>query len=169
MAFAIKRGRPRLPPRAEKDLGTPELQLKRALDITEEPLDLCLQRGIITPGQHRAGLHLRWLYTLRYGAPVLTTQYEAIASSQKTTTSDDAWRLFREHEYHEATHLLKHHRLYEPVMRICIYHHAPASLDRMKLHAAMGKPELLKRLLFTNKELSLGLDLLRTHWHFQNS
>ncbi len=39
------RGRPKII-REEKDLGTPELQIKRSLFETSEALDLCLAKAI---------------------------------------------------------------------------------------------------------------------------
>lgn len=168
MAFSNKRGRPRVE-RPSTDFGTPELSLKKALDMTVEPLDLCLQRGIITQGHHRAGLHLRWLYTIRYGAPVLTTQYEAISSQRPITVHDEAWRSFREKEYHEAVTLLRHAHCYESIMRTCIYHDIPSFLNQKKLRKAWNKTLLIKQLEREKLLFSHGLDLLQTHWHFPNS
>ena len=75
MAFSTRRGRPPRPRLDDNDNGTPELQFKRALGVTREPIDLCLERNLITPDHHWCSLHLRWLYTLRYGAPAITTRY----------------------------------------------------------------------------------------------
>jgi hypothetical protein len=46
-----KRGRPNSL-KLKKDFGTPELIEKRLLDITTEPLDLCLKQSIINEEQH---------------------------------------------------------------------------------------------------------------------
>ena len=66
--FPRRRGRPKSVHHGI-DRGTPELAQKRLRGETTETLDLCLERGLITPQQHWCGIHLRWLYTLRYGAP----------------------------------------------------------------------------------------------------
>lgn len=68
LSFPRRRGRPRTAHKG-RDLDTPELAQKRRTGETTETLDLCLERGIITHRQHWSGIHLRWLYTLRYGAP----------------------------------------------------------------------------------------------------
>ena len=65
-----RRGRP-AQPRVEVDKGTPELRRHRQQHATVEPLDRLLQQGLLTVPQHQCALRLRWLYTLRYGAPTL--------------------------------------------------------------------------------------------------
>lgn len=168
MAFTSKRGRPRAY-HQETDSGTPELQLKKAFGVTEEPLDLCLQRGIITPGQHRAGMHLRWLHTLRYGAPVITTRYETILPQNTTNTHDETWQCFREMDFHEAVNLLKQAHLYEPILRLCVYHIPPSFLDKKKLCAATNKPLLISQIEEEKHSIIRGLDLLKAQWKLKNS
>ena len=66
MAFSTRRGRP---PKTRPlvDKGTSELQQKRKHHHTTEPLDLCLYYHIINDEEHKALLHFRWLYSLRFG------------------------------------------------------------------------------------------------------
>lgn len=164
MAFTTQRGRPRpaLPP---VDLGTPELRLKHSLRITVEPIDLCLEKELISQEQHWCGLHLRWLYTLRYGAPSLTTYYtDHEARSPIPQMDDPEWRSQRELEYHQAVRLLKEHKYYECIMRLTIFNERPAFLSH-KLKIKSDKNHLLSsELERLTKNIRDGLDLLAQHW-----
>ena len=107
MAFTTRRGRPARAKADLRDTGTPELQFKRALGLTSEPIDQCLERGIITTDHHWCGLHLRWLYTLRYGAPVITTRYADSALMSVPSQETPEWRIEREREYQDAVRILQ--------------------------------------------------------------
>ena len=164
MAFSTLRGRPRKPCN-DNDPGTPELRLKHALRLTAEPIDLCLEKKLITPSQHWSGLHLRWLYTLRYGAPSLTIFYADSPSPARGALQEDpAWRALREKEYAEAVMLLKTQRRYECTLRLCVYNESPAFLDARLLRQAANQPALATRLLQAHAELREGLRLLAHHW-----
>lgn len=39
--------------------------------ITAEPIDLCLQSGLINLKQHRLALRIRWLFTINFGLPTV--------------------------------------------------------------------------------------------------
>lgn len=102
------RGRPRSAIKASpdaEDLGTPELILKRSLRLTAEPIDVCLERALISAEEHRAALHFRWLHTLRYGAAGVSSRCwlephgRDLAAAQ---TEDSHWRAQREQDYHRA-------------------------------------------------------------------
>jgi hypothetical protein len=162
MAFTTHRGRPRKEP-VVTDFGTPELRLKHALRITAEPIDLYLEKDLITEKQHWCGLHLRWLYTLRYGAPSLTTRYDVQAPGTPAA-EDVAWRSMREREYHEAARLLKVERRYECVMRLCVFNEQPAFLNGRLRERAWAEASLATQLARIHGELREGLDLLVTHW-----
>lgn len=164
MAFTTQRGRPRKPV-LHTDLGTPELRLKHALRLTAEPIDLCLEKRLITEDQHWSGLHLRWLYTLRYGAPNLSTYYGDRDTPARGDTEDDpAWRTMREREYHEATTHLKRYRRYECVMRLAIHNERPAFLDAHLMAKARAHHALAQQMSRVHAELSEGLDILATLW-----
>ena len=162
MAFSPRRGRPRAAS-GVPDHGTPELRRKRELRFTAEPIDQCLEKGIIAPEQHRSALHLRWLYTLRYGAPALTTRYfrEDIAAPGVTC---EEWRSAREQEYLLATRLLTSRRLVQPVVRLAIYNELPAFLNPALLHQSWQRPALAERLENLRLEVQDGLELLTRHW-----
>lgn len=164
MAFTTRRGRPRAPV-VLQDLGTPELRLKHALGLTAEPIDLCLERGLISNEQHWCGLHLRWLYTLRYGAPSVTTRYVDRHGPSPAPEETVAWRVEREAEYTAASALLKQHRRYEAVMRLCVFNESPAFLSRALQQRAWNERQIAEQLLQSHHKLTQGLDILAKHWH----
>lgn len=164
MAFSTQRGRPRkvAPP---IDIGTPELRLKHALRLTAEPIDLCLEKQLINQEQHWCGLHLRWLYTLRYGAPSLTTHYTDHASpASGEIKQDTTWRTLREQEYQTAIQLLKTHHHYERVMRLAVYNELPAFLSPPLLTRARSEHALAQQLTSERNALCKGLTLLARSW-----
>lgn len=163
MAFTTRRGRPKKAAAEGVDVGTPELRFKHAHGLTAEPIDQCLERQLITEAHHWCALHLRWLYTVRYGAPSLTTRYDS-GSAGPRTADDPAWRRQREAEYHAATALLRTGVHYEPVMRVCVYNEWPAFLDPRLLARTWDEPALAARLERARQQLIDGLDVLAAHW-----
>ncbi len=163
MAFSTTRGRPRSYS-AQTDAGTPELRLKHALGITAEPIDLCLTRGLINVDQHWCSLHLRWLYTLRYGAPTLTTRYSDSKEIKASADENLQWRELREQEYHESIALLKNQQRFEPVMRVCVFNELPAFLSPSLQHRARSENALARQLCIGQRILCEGLDILVNHW-----
>jgi hypothetical protein len=154
--FPQKRGRPKAPPKPEKDMGTPELQDKRKASDTTEALDLCLEKGLITPEQHWCGIHLRWLYTLRHGAPGVRAIDLNHISGVEIASDDPAWREAREAEYHEA---LKHVARYgdtKLLMNICIHNERPGFLSARTQKSPSHYGDLVK--------LRDALDVLAHHW-----
>lgn len=164
MAFSTQRGRPRAPEKPSTDFGTPELRLKHALRLTAEPIDLCLERNAITEAQHWCGLHLRWLYTLRYGAPSITTHYINRDTTPAAAAEDPIWRALREQEYTDAAHLLKTRHHYERVMRLAVFNELPAFLSAHMRHQAHHNHALSKTMAQQREQLREGLELLVTHW-----
>lgn len=162
MAFSSRRGRPRATS-GVPDQGTPELRRKRDLGITAEPIDLCLARGVIDADAHRSGLHLRWLYTLRYGAPSVTTRYY-LDDTASVGIACEQWRSAREEEYLLATQLLKSRRLDQPVLRLTIYNELPAFLNPAMQKQSWHQPALAERLETLKLQVTDGLSLLTTHW-----
>ncbi len=163
MGFTTRRGRPPKSPE-RVDLGTPELRFKQACGVTAEPIDLCRDRQLITPQQHWSGLHLRWLYTIRYGAPHLTTHYGDAAEKAGNAPDDPTWRQSREAEYHAATALLQQQLHYEPVMRLCIYNEQPRFLLPRLQQNAWKNIRLAEQLAAEHRQLCDGLELLCQHW-----
>lgn len=146
--FPCKRGRPKKIAAQETDLGTPELQAKRAEHLTMEPLDLCLHLKLITPEQHWCGIHLRWLYTLKYGAPSVKALDLAPLGNITPAQDDPIWRAEREEEYTEAMELLRSGHCEKAVLALCVHHERPKLLTRSHLPHTLIK----------------GLETLRKHW-----
>jgi len=163
MTFTTRRGRPRTI-RPEVDTGTPELRAKRRHQLTLEPVDVCLERRIITPEQHRCALHLRWLYTLRYGAPGISCRDLNRGIGRDIRLDDPTWRESRELEYHEATLRLHRRKRYEMVMNIAIYNQTPIFLIHQLREQAWENTALLHRLLAAQQEFVEGLECLQTLW-----
>jgi len=159
LKFPRKRGRPRksLP---KRDTGTPELVMKRLLQETTEALDLCLERNIITPEQHWCGIHLRWLYTLRYGAPGVRAIDPSHFGGRETKTDDPEWRANREAEYNDAIMKLSDRGLAAELVSLCIYNERPAFL---RPQAKISRTYIEENLRLLTK-IREGLDLLAGCW-----
>lgn len=149
------RGRPKTP-REEKDFGTPELQAKRHEAETMEALDLCLEKALITPEQHWCGIHLRWLYTLRYGAPGLRALDPTHVDGMELECDDPEWRVRREAEYHEALGKITAQGCAATLMNLCVHNERPGFLRNARRNIIRNSIELEK---FRD-----GLELLVKHW-----
>lgn len=160
-----KRGRPRTA-RKDPDLGTPELILKRKLGQTTETLDYCLERHIITAEQHWCGIHLRWLYTLRHGAPGIKALNPAHLRNSAPIRADDvSWRQAREQEYLEAITALSQSGDIAIVVNISVYNERPSWLDNpAKLSAKQAAQNAAMR-----SRLHTGLNTLVKLWRKQKT
>lgn len=154
-----KRGRPRKPPRPATDLGTPELAARHAAGLTAEPLDICLARGILSVDQHWCGIHLRWLYTLRFGAPVAQAAARADCPLTDPRLADPLWRAAREAEYQEGLQRLGR-RFTSPVLSLCVHNEWPHFLRPSREYSRMTASLRLKEL----EQVREGLDRLRSLW-----
>lgn len=164
MAFRTTRGRPKSKIADKKDIGTAELRAKRAQSITCEPLDICLKKGFISEAQHWCGLHLRWLYTLRYGAPSVACRGYHLESGYPIRPEDDAWRSAREQEYRQAIQALSHWRCYEMVMSVCVFHHMPLFLNIAPQHKNKKIEMLSNKATREHEQFITGLEVLRALW-----
>ena len=61
-----RKGRPKSNKQGH-DLGTPELQQKRSMRFTDDPLELCLERRIITENQYNLSFKIRMLFYSIFG------------------------------------------------------------------------------------------------------
>jgi len=164
MSFSTRRGRPRKE-REAADRGTPELCAKRELGLTTEPIDLCLNRRLITREQHWCGLHLRWLYTIRYGAPTLTSHWWKLLEEGHGSREDNPdWRAAREEEYAQARTLLAREGCYEAVMRIAVYNEMACFLRPDIMERVLRNPSLLARIGQEQKRFVEGLESLQHLW-----
>lgn len=158
-----RRGRPRQH-KPRSDLGTPELQMKRLMGHTAEPLDVCLQREWISAAQHRAGLHLRWLYTLRYGLPSVTALDPLAAGSRIPQASrDPEWLHARETEYRQAIDLLTDANLESLILRVVVFHESPMLLT-WRASGGAPNPKAAQQMAYIRD----GLELLHKHWENLN-
>ncbi|NDF12900.1 MAG: hypothetical protein EB060_08845 [Proteobacteria bacterium] len=158
MGFTTKRGRPKSD-RARTDTGTPELQTKRAMGLTSEVLDVLHQQHIVTDGQHWAGMHLRWLYTLRFGIPTVRSLDLSRVATSGPDDRDPKWLAAREAEYREALAVLDSISARKPVINVCIFNALPRNMvcfKTGKLRVSTAHPDAVK--------FMKGLDVLERHW-----
>ena len=134
--------------------------MKRLMGATAEALDLCLERGIITREQHWCGVHLRWLYTLRHGAPGVRAIDPTHLGGTETKIDDQQWRSAREKEYHDAIKKLVQSGSVTQLINLCIYNERPKFLS---LHQPVSQKKLVET---TGMIVSLrdGLDILANQW-----
>jgi hypothetical protein len=165
--FRSTRGRPKSEASAQHgpDLGTPELILKHAYRHTAEPIDLCLERNIITEQEHRSAMHLRWLHTIRYGAPGISAlDLSRGAGCEIPLEDDSAWRQNREYDYAQAMQLL-HERDYESLIIPCvIYNEKPDFLQINQYEKAFSCAAKLDQLMRQSARFAEGLSTLTTLW-----
>ena len=163
MAFSSRRGRPKNT-NTTKDIGTKELRQKRNHMQTIEPLDLCMEKGILSEQQHWCGIHLRWLYTLRYGAPNISC-HDITEQHHATIRADDPkWRAEREFEYHEAANYLRQYGHYETVMNLAVFHELPAFMHQGLIRKAEKNAQLRVRLHSEHQRLVNGFRCLESLW-----
>ncbi|MFZ4111533.1 MAG: hypothetical protein ACOYKQ_13815 [Polymorphobacter sp.] len=163
--FSSRRGRP-ANNRTSADFGTPELIFKRAHAETMEAIDLCRERRIITADQHWCGLHLRWLYTLRYGAPGVSAVDLTRIDGYAMAAAEDSpvWRAAREAEFAHAITLLRTHRRCDLVMQVCVFNERPVFLRREALRAAFDTPQIARTIARELDQFISGMDLLVREW-----
>lgn len=159
LTFARKRGRPRKS-RPSRDIGTPELVMKKLLGETTEALDLCMERNLLTTEQHWCGIHLRWLYTLRYGTPGVRAIDPTHLGGAENKLDDPEWRSARELEYHDALNKLTQSGHALCIMNLCIFNERPPFLKLDKTAIARRHKEMSYLIV----HLQEGLDILVKHW-----
>ncbi len=102
------------------DLGTQELTLKRALNATKEPLDLFFEKGLITLDQHQYGIRLRWLYSLRFGAIGISSNFPKDLLHQSQLRDID-WLSTKQREYKKIIEELESQNAKKIILDICIH------------------------------------------------
>lgn len=159
--LANKRGRPKSKIYDSSDLGTPELIYKKITQSTKEPLDLYLEHSIITPNQHWCGIHLRWLYTLRYGIPGISAVDTTHLGGRETKTDDTQWREAREKEYLEAVEDLKTFGLSRITLAVCVHNEPLAGTTCLRrVHETKTNRQAADEFF----HLIAGLGLLSKRW-----
>ena len=132
--------------------------MKRLHNLTDEPVDMCLARGLITQSQHWCAVHLRWLYTLKFGAPSVRALDPLHMGGIDTKAESDTWRAQREREYELAIATAQCHCRIDLLLDVCIYSMPPAFLR--KGHTVAGAYKNERQL----QELRAGLDALCDLW-----
>lgn len=117
--------------RLRKSPITKELQRKHALGLTLSPLDLCLRKDLITSVMHRAGNHLIFLHSARFGMSYLkghiSNCYQGfLVEGEYTATEEDLIRI--QAEYKRVAELLQSLKAYDLVLDVCIYNSYPSFL-----------------------------------------
>jgi hypothetical protein len=131
---------------------------------TSETLDLCLALGLITTKQHWCGVHLRWLFTLRYGAPNIRAIDPTHTKGMDIKTDDPQWRINREKEYHEALQEITKSGHALLLMNICIYNERPKLLSSNKKEMVSRSNDIEELKL----KLQSGLNVLDSLWRKQS-
>jgi len=166
MASARRRGRPKSV-KTPIDLGTPELNLKRAFYHTTESLDLLLEKGLISPTHHWCGMHLRWLYTLRYGLPCVSAVDTSCIINCTTREADNEWRQARETEFNEIMTRLNALRLAKTALNYCVFNH-PLEMTAGAL-VTDASSTLASLQVEVPKGLGEALELLKCCWRKKKS
>lgn len=163
MSFTSKRGRP--------SKENPKLKLieggkkepqptpkKPFVKTTREPIDICAEKGLIKPMEHKAAIHFRWLYTIKFGAPTVSAiDYEKIAGAFYKI-NDPAWQEARERDYAMAVEKLRKIGALKIVLNIAIFGSFPSFLDIYRRNRNnFGNFQELQK-------LREGLDLLAKLW-----
>lgn len=167
--FRSMRGRPpkeALQRNLGPDLGTPELIMKRACNETVEAIDLCLKRNLISDEEHRHALHLRWLHTIRYGAPGISALDIARASGKEIAREDDPeWRAQREQDYHSAVNLLHQSGYAHEILPCVLYNERPNFLKLVRYDRCLKHPQEIAPLEHQAARFAYGLSLIGNSWH----
>lgn len=150
MAFTSKRGRPKIQ-REDKDCATKELTDKHQKGLTLEALDLVLYKGLISELEHKSGIHLRWLYSLRFGMFHLRAYNFDHKRSRHISNYDDEWLKNREEEYEQAVKLMCEAKTFNIVFDVCVFgyfpgflhsHNSAATLKSLKSRSLAAMAEL---------------------------
>ena len=164
MSFSRQRGRPKRTTPIGKDKGTAELQFKRALNLTMEPLDLCFSKGLITDEQRNAGSRFRWLYTLKFGAPTVSAYDPGHPGGKACKHEDSKWLANRHAEYNHIIQELERNKCRKITTDTCILEQMPSFLTSPAIRLKRTKTTAYKEL----NRLIYGLDLISGFFKKQN-
>ncbi len=165
MSFTSKRGRPpanmaglTLIEGGKQEDIKPKIRPKSR--INREPIDICHEKGLISDDQHRAAIHFRWLYSLRFGAPgVSATDYDRM-SGRQLRDNDPKWQEEREREYAMAVEKLRMCGALKIVLNLAVFNHVPRYMPRGRI----SRKDYIHHNLNEIVKLQEGLDILARHW-----
>lgn len=165
MKFTSKRGRPAANSKftiieGGKQEKLPEPTPKPRARINREPIDIYHEKGMIDDDQHRAAIHFRWLYTLRFGAPgISATGYDRY-SGHSPRNNDPKWQEEREREYAMAVEKLRKCGALKIVLNIAVFGHYPKYMPIGRI----SRKDYMRYNLNEVLKLREGLDILAGHW-----
>lgn len=157
-----KVGRPKtLTPKV--DLGTIELRRKRQNLVTMEALDLALERTFISSEQHEAGLRLRWLYCLQYGAPSVAAydpdgRFSGVSVANR---HDEVWLKIKAEEYVSALDVLDSVGAKRIVLWVVVFDKRPLFL-RYQMRELLASASLYVKAKRELDTLQQGFEVLET-------
>jgi hypothetical protein len=154
MTFSRRRGRPKSIALKNNDKGTKELIEKRKFNLTTEPLDLCFWRGLINEQQHNAGIRMRWLYTLKFGAPTISSYSPDNLGGHSCKYEDSGWLQRRQSEYSLIIEQLNRHKARKIIIDICVFSRMPEFLYKAPANFHKHSLSIYKEL----ELLIIGLD-----------
>lgn len=157
--FARGRGRPRQK-RPEIDKGTPELSARRREGLTQEPLDLCLERGLIDTELHAAAMYWRWLYCLKYGVPGPTQLQYQKEDAPSSPRREEAWKAQKSYELQRLTNRISREPAYAMFVDACLFARWPRFLIYLKGKNTEPTPTLTRDL----QDLRRLLAILSKTW-----
>ena len=111
-------------------------------------------------------MHLRWLYTLKFGSPNIAAGDMEIFYGRELKLEDPIWQEHREREYKQAINSLREIKAHKLVMNIAIFNIYPKFLD------GVISLKNNKRAVENHKEFKLvinGLDIMCKLWGKSNS
>ena len=154
-----KRGRPKS--RLAIDLGTTELRQKRSLDLTTEPLDLCMKRNLITESQYKAALKFRWLFSMCYGHLKLKSYDPSAPIGRSLVEQGDQTLRYCHTTYHDVISQLQLISAEKIVSNICIHHHIPSFLKHNTRALELGP--IMMRKVCEFEKFKEGIELVEQH------
>ena len=113
---------------------------------TVEPIDLCLQIGLISFKQHRLALRLRWLYTINFGLPTVQAYNINRRPGREVSKYDDVTVYERRQEYKRITEFLyKEDRVASKLfLNIIIHQYRPSFCSFNLDYKMLNEKELVK-------------------------
>jgi hypothetical protein len=124
-----KRGRPKSCKNSSAIFGN--VSAKKKIIVSLEPLDVYFKNKIISEDEHQSGMRLRWLYTLRYGAPTLQTkllQQQGFESKY----NDEEWLMKKQQQYRFIIGELQKSDLAKIVLGVCVFNEAVNKFNQLK-------------------------------------
>lgn len=111
------------------DFGTKELRKKRSKLETMEPIDVCLRKSLISISQHKSAIKLRWLYTLKFGAPSISAIDHCMGVGRCVSKHiDEKFLQDMQMLYAEGLQILDAYGARRIVMNICVFNEMPTFL-----------------------------------------